>query len=219
MANDVIFFLISGIWPESKSFDDHGFGPVPSRWKGKCQVGQSFDAGNCSKKLIGARWYSRGVDREDLEGEYLSPRDSNGHGTHTASTAAGVLVENVSFHGLAAGAARGGAPRARLAIYKACWGIEGICADDRVLAAIDDAIHDGVDVLSMSIGGPGEFPGTLHAVSRGITVVFSGGNDGPYFQTVENSDPWVITVAASTIDRSFPTVITLGNNKKVVVSR
>lgn len=147
----------------------------------------------------------------------MSPRDFGNHGTHTASTAAGGLIYNASFHNLATGNARGGAPRARLAIYKACWGRRIACGGAALLAAIDDAINDGVDILSLSLGGPEEIPGTLHAVAKGITVVFSAGNDGPAPQTIKNSVPWVITVAASTIDRSFPTVITLGSNQRLVV--
>jgi hypothetical protein len=76
-----------------------------------------------------------------------------------------------------------------------------------------------VDVLSLSLAGAGhEYSGTLHAVQRGISVVFAGGNDGPVPQTVTNAVPWVTTVAASTIDRSFPTLISLGNKEKLVVS-
>ena len=68
------------------------------------------------------------------------------------------------------------------------------CPDAAVLAAIDDAIHDGVDVLSLSVGGVcQEYSGTLHAVQRGISVVFAGGNDGPVPQTVTNAVPWVKT--------------------------
>ena len=59
--------------------------------------------------------------------------------------------------------------------------------------------------------------GTLHAIAKGISVVFAAGNDGPAPQSVENNVPWVISVAASTIDRSFPTVITLGNSQRLVV--
>lgn len=150
----------------------------------------------------------------------MSARDANGHGTHTASTAGGNIVHNVSFRGLAAGTARGGAPRARIAMYKAGWGAPSIPAkssDAGILKAIDDAIHDGVDILSMSLGSTTEIPGTLHAVANGITVVFSAGNDGPTAQTVLNSSPWLLTVAATTVDRQFPTAITLGNNQKFVV--
>jgi hypothetical protein len=80
-----------------------------------------------------------------------------------------------------------------------------------------------VDVLSLSVGGgcPDEKDsfGTLHAVQKGIAVVCSAGNDGPRPQTVGNTAPWVITVAASTIDRSFPTVITLGNKQQIAVQK
>lgn len=212
----IIGVVDSGIWPESRSFNDHGYGPIPSRWKGKCVVEPTFGANNCSRKIIGARYYAGGVEAENLKGEYMSPRDFNAHGTHTASTAAGVPVENVSFHGLGAGMVRGGAPRARIAIYKACWGSAGNCYEATVLKAFDDAIHDGVDVISLSLSGDGDPAGSLPAVMKGITVVFIAGNDGPVPQTLSNDVPWVITVAASSIDRSFPTVITLGNNQKLV---
>ncbi|KAG0451628.1 hypothetical protein HPP92_026146 [Vanilla planifolia] len=215
-GNDVGRSSISGIWPESRSFLDEGYGPVPSKWKGTCQTGQAFGPSNCTRKIIGARWYVNGVDKTDLVGEYLSARDFNGHGTHTASTAAGNLVNGVSFGGrLGAGTARGGAPRARLAVYKACWG-SGRCPEAAVLKAIDDAVHDGVDVLSLSLGGDGYPSATIRAVARGINVVFAGGNNGPAPQTIENELPWVITVAATTIDRSFATNITLGNKLKLV---
>lgn len=123
--------------------------------------------------------------------------------------------------GLAQGLARGGAPSARLAIYKVCWAPGG-CSTADLLAAFDDAISDGVDVLSVSLGSPPPLDtyvddilaiGSYHAVTKGISVVCSAGNSGPYAQTVINTAPWVITVAASTIDRAFPTVITLGNNQ------
>jgi hypothetical protein len=71
----------------------------------------------------------------------------------------------------------------------------------------------------MSLGGSNEIPGTLHAVAKGISVVFSAGNEGPAPYSVKNNVPWVITVAASTTDRSFPTVITLGNSQKLVVCK
>jgi subtilisin family serine protease len=196
---------------------------VPARWKGVCQTGAEFNATSCNRKIIGARWYAGGiVDAEVLKNEYMSPRDKNGHGTHVASTIAGGEVRNVSFGGLATGVAHGGAPRARLAIYKSCWEMQNgwaTCGDATILAAIDDAINDGVDVISLSSSNiQSEYPGTLHAVARGVTVVFSAGNKGPGADTVRNAVPWVLTVAASTIDRSFPTMMSLGNNEKLVVS-
>ncbi|KAK1306317.1 Subtilisin-like protease [Acorus calamus] len=212
----IVGVMDSGLWPESKSFNDDGYGPIPSRWKGKCQAGQSFNASNCNRKIIGARYYTRGIDPNDLKGDYKSPRGRNGHGTHTSSTVAGSLVKNAGFQGLAPGIARGGAPRARLAMYKVCWGDGGACSDASLLAAFDDAIHDGVDILSLSLGSSENSFGSLHAAAKGITIVYAAGNDGPTPQTVGDTAPWVISVAASTIDRSFPTVITLGNNRSFV---
>ena len=89
-----------------------------------------------------------------------------------------------------------------------------------MLAAIDDAIYDGVDVLSMSVAVVEDswaFP-SLHAVMKGIAVVYAANNEGPDPEKVSNTSPWVLTVAASSIDRSFPTGITLGNNQTLTVS-
>ena len=105
-------------------------------------------------------------------------------------------------------------------VYKACWyHAHGrvTCSDAGVLAAMDDAAGDGVDVLSLSLGGMLESPGSLHLAARGVTVVFAAGNSGPVPGSVQNASPWVISVAASTVDRSFPTVISLGNGEKLVV--
>ncbi|KAG6507107.1 subtilisin-like protease SBT3.9 [Zingiber officinale] len=213
--NIIIGVIDSGVWPESKSFSDDGYSPVPTRWKGKCVPGEAFDAHNCSRKLIGARYYTRGVAPELLQGVYLSARDSNIHGTHVASIAAGNVVPNVDVVGMPAGAARGGAPRARVAMYKACWA-GGTCVEAAVIKAIDDAIHDGVDLISMSIRGLGYPLETLHAVMKGIPVILAGGNDGPTPMTVTNEVPWAITVAATTIDRSFPTAFALGDGQKLM---
>ncbi|PKI37202.1 subtilisin-like protease SBT3.9 isoform X1 [Punica granatum] len=229
-AGSIIGVLDTGIWPESMSFREEGMATVPLRWNGICQEGEQFNKTNCNRKIIGARWYIKGYEAEfgklnTSEGaEFLSPRDAVGHGTHTASTAAGALVENVSFMGLARGLARGGAPSAHIATYKICWATGG-CSSADLLAAFDDAIHDGVDVLSASLGSSPPLPsyvddtlaiGSFHAVARGISVVCSGGNSGPYPQTVINTAPWLITVGASTIDRAFPTTITLGNNRTLM---
>ncbi|KAJ0971043.1 hypothetical protein J5N97_019002 [Dioscorea zingiberensis] len=231
MGEDVIIGVIdTGIWPESKSFQDEGMAPVPSRWKGTCQHGEQFNSTNCNKKLIGARWFLKGAEAETKrsinsikEDECISARDVIGHGTHTASIAAGFSVKKASYNGLAAGTARGGAPLARIAVYKACWAVvvDQGCTSADVLKAFDEAVNDGVDVISVSLGStvPLEYIeddtisiGSFHAVAKGIVVVCSAGNDGPFSQTVTNTAPWITTVAASTINRAFPIAITLGNN-------
>ncbi|KAL8253536.1 hypothetical protein R6Q59_031757 [Mikania micrantha] len=230
-VGSIIGFLDSGIWPESKSFNDIGMKKVPSRWKGICEEGEQFNKSNCNRKIIGARWYVNGYKAEFGEldtsdgSEFLSPRDAYGHGTHTSSIASGMMLKDTSFFGLAHGLARGGAPSSHLAIYKVCWETGG-CSSADILAAFDDSIHDGVDVLSVSLGTSPPFAtyvddplaiGSFHAVAHGITVVASCGNSGPYPQTVTNTAPWLITVAASTIDRAFPTSITIGTNQTFIV--
>ncbi|GMJ00870.1 hypothetical protein like AT5G59100 [Hibiscus trionum] len=205
-SNVVIGVIDSGIWPESDSFSDEGFGPPPKKWKGSCNGGQNF---TCNKKLIGAR---------DYIGD--SARDTEGHGSHTASTAAGNHIQNASFYGLAEGTARGGVPSARIAAYKVC-SADG-CTSENILAAFDDAIADGVDLLTVSLGPPAapEFYrdpvaiGAFHAAEKGILVVQSAGNVGMSGRkSVASVAPWILTVAASTTDRFFIDRVVLGNGK------
>ncbi|KAL5833212.1 hypothetical protein ACOSQ3_016886 [Xanthoceras sorbifolium] len=232
----IIGLFDTGIWPESKIFNDEGLGPIPTRWKGHCESGQLFNGTtDCNKKLIGAKYFIDGFLAENQQPfnttdnpDYMSPRDVTGHGTHTSTIAAGSFVTNASYKGLALGTVRGGAPRARIAMYKVCWNVPaGQCSSADILKAFDEAIHDGVDVLSLSLGTQiplfpevderdGISVGSFHAVARGIPVVCAAANDGPAAHTVHNTAPWILTVAATTIDRSFPTPITLGNNVTIL---
>nr|GLL38851.1 subtilisin-like protease SBT3.3 [Ipomoea trifida] len=227
----IVAVFDSGVTPENEAYNDKGLGPIPSKWKGYCQSGQKFNPKkHCNRKLIGARYFIDGHLAEIGQqpgnttgiNDYISARDKDGHGTHTSSTATGSPVHNVSYKGLALGTLRGGAPRARLAIYKIGWD-GGIAAAD-ALKAFDEAIHDGVDVISASFGQPVPLYsevdpqdsinyGSFHAVAHGISVVASAGNDGPGAQSVSNGEPWVLTVAGITPDRAFPTPITLGNGQ------
>ncbi|XP_058107526.1 CO(2)-response secreted protease-like [Magnolia sinica] len=220
VSGDVIVGVIdTGIWPESPSFDDMGIGAIPSRWKGICMEGSDFKKSDCNRKLIGARYYNSQVGQAQYKKPVGSPRDAVGHGTHTASTAVGAPVHNASYYGLAQGVARGGAPASRLAVYQACS--LGGCSGSTILKAIEDAIKDGVDIISISIGISSIFQsdflsdpiaiGAFHASQMGVMVVCSGGNDGPDPFTVVNSAPWIFTVAASNIDRDFESSIVLGN--------
>ncbi|XP_040987387.1 cucumisin-like [Juglans microcarpa x Juglans regia] len=211
---DVIIGLLdTGIWPESESFSDEGLSPPPSKWKGECQ-GANF---TCNNKIIGARYYNS--DNSDDDTDFKSPRDSEGHGTHTSSTAAGREVVGASYFGLAEGTATGGVPGARIAVYKVCWSFG--CSSADILAGFDDAIADGVDVISVSLGSdfPGQYfedpiaIGSFHAMRKGILTSASAGNSGPFPSTVSNFAPWIQTVAASTIDRKFVAQVALGNGQ------
>ncbi|CAI0465119.1 unnamed protein product [Linum tenue] len=117
-------------------------GPVPAKWRGECEKGTQFNASLCNNKLIGARAFPR----------MNSTRDTEGHGTHTSSTAAGNFVDDASFFGYAPGTVKGVAPKAHVAMYKALFD-EGAFTSD-IIAAIDRALGDGVDVLSMSPAWP-----------------------------------------------------------------
>jgi subtilisin family serine protease len=233
----IIGLLDSGIWPEAESFKDDGMPSVPSTWKGICEEGEAFNISHCNKKLIGARYYLKGYDayygalNETATPDYRSPRDHDGHGTHTSSTAAGREVDAAALGGFAAGKAAGGAPMARLAMYKVCWPIPGedpamenTCTEADMLAALDDAINDGVHVLSISIGTTGMPPvyandaiaiGSLHAVRQGVFVACSAGNEGPKPATSSNLAPWITTVAANSVDRDFVSPVLLGDDTKV----
>jgi len=116
----------------------------------------------------------------------VSARDELGHGTHTSSIAGGREVKNVSFYGYAKGIARGGVPSSRIAAYKVCNKF-GACSIVGILAAFDDAIADGVDVITISICAPrfNDFLndviaiGSFHAMEKGILTVQAVGNSGP----------------------------------------
>ncbi|CAN0909596.1 unnamed protein product [Linum grandiflorum] len=212
LESDIVVGMFdTGVWPESKSFSDEGFGPPPKKWKGGCIKSENF---TCNNKIIGAKYYRIS---KNFTSDVASPRDTEGHGSHTASTAAGNFVPKASLEGLGLGTARGGVPSARIAVYKVCWA-DG-CNDADVLAAFDDAIADGVDIISASMGGAkprGYFTdsiaiGSFHAMQHGILTSTSAGNAGPKPKTVFNVAPWLLSVAASSIDRKFITKVQLGN--------
>jgi hypothetical protein len=244
-GEDVIIGVIdTGIWPEHPSFSDEidlghdpgstdtdlAYDAPPSYWHGKCEGGEQFSRDDCNNKLIGARWFTRGQSLAGgiHEGEYASPRDHDGHGTHTASTAGGNAGVHASIFGRNLTSddqpllISGMAPRARIAAYKGCFGETGCFLSD-LLAAINAAVADGVDVINYSIGSDNPTFGSddfafLNAASAGVYVATSAGNAGPGASTVGSpaSAPWITAVGASTHSRYFLSTITLGNGDTYV---
>ena len=156
-------------------------------------------------------------------GDIFSARDDVGHGTHTASTAAGRYVRDASFYEIAKGTARGGVPSARIAAYKVCDYSE--CYSDYILAAFDDAIADGVAIITISIGSGMAIGfdrdtiaiGAFHAMEKGILTLNSAGNSVPSLGTVTSLAPWMMTVAASSTDRRIIDKVVLGNGTTIAV--
>ncbi|KAF9626559.1 hypothetical protein IFM89_035174 [Coptis chinensis] len=156
--------------------------------------------------------------------EEKSPHDTNGYGTHTASTVAGPEKEDASFLGIAKGTLRGAVPSAKIAVYKVCF--QGRCYEHDILAGVHDAIADGVDVMSISLGHPELLEtfvddpiaiGAFHAMQKGTLVFAGAGNEGPGLKT-RNDAPWILTSGASTIDRRIISNVVLGNDMALKAS-
>jgi subtilisin family serine protease len=235
-GEDVIIGIIDGgVWPESLSFSDRtgtngnskkdgklDYRQIPG-WHGKCTPGEQFNASHCNQKLIGARYYNAGFGGNEgidatLPWEFNSPRDFGGHGSHTASTSGGNANTPLTGDQALFGTANGIAPRARIASYKTCWQTPtgGSCFSSDSIAAIDQAVADGVDVLNYSISGSrtnfldGVEVAFAFAADAGVFVAASAGNSGST-STVAHPGPWLTTVAASTHDRNYDAELTLGD--------
>ncbi|XP_042028494.1 subtilisin-like protease SBT2.4 [Salvia splendens] len=226
----VIGFVDSGINPIHPSFAYDPLNPWSSngtRFSGSCEGGPLFPMSSCNGKIVSARFYASGARAAATLNpavDLMSPYDAVGHGSHVASTAAGNHGVPVVVDGFFYGRASGMAPRARIATYKAIYPTVGTLAD--VLAAIDQAVLDGVDVLSLSIGpdGPPDdrvtFLGAfdifmLSARKAGVFVAQAVGNQGPAPYSVVSYSPWSFGVAASNTDRSYPGTLILGNGQKI----
>ena len=235
--NVIIGIVDSGAWPEHASFSDRtgvngnatrdgklGYQQIPG-WHGKCVPGEGWNGDNCNQKLIGARYYNAGWGgNAEIKAlfpfEFNSPRDWGGHGTHTATTSGGNAGVQATGLAAALGKISGIAPRARIAAYKVCWADEptdGGCFGSDSVAAIDQAVADGVDVINFSISGTRtNFRDAveiafLFAADAGVFVAASAGNSGPSTFTVAHPGPWLTTVAAGTHNRDGIGSVTLGN--------
>lgn len=220
----VVGIIDTGINSDSASFARVG-SPAPADWEGTCQTGDYApdDPGyfDCNDKLIGGRFYAEGADAAGGIGEddFRSPEDNEGHGSHTASTAAGDSGTRMVVEGNDFGLGSGMAPAAKVASYKVCW--EAGCFTSDSVKAIDDATGDGVDVLNYSISGsvdnvidPVEIA-FMYAADANVFVAVSAGNSGPGASTVAHPSPWLTTVAAATHIRYESTAV-LGNGEEYV---
>ena len=231
-GEDMIIGMVdSGFWPENPAFSDRDAdGKLvyqnPVHWPGKCHPGEAFNASHCNQKVIGARYYNAGFGgdaavKARYPNDFNSPRDGGSHGSHTGSTAGGNANVHAIVNGVDYGVISGMAPRARLSIYKSCYGdgATSACFTSDSVAAIDQAVADGVDVLNYSISGSltsnvdAVQVAFLFAVDAGVVVAAAAGNeggDGP--STVNHNAPWMFTVAAGTHDRgTYTNSVTLGN--------
>ncbi|NRQ40198.1 S8 family serine peptidase, partial [Nonomuraea sp. NN258] len=215
--------LDSGAWPEHPSFASNPSLPAPGPTKDGtprlCDFGDNpltpaNDPFECNNKLIGGGPFLETYNAV-VGGEVYpdSARDSNGHGTHTATTSAGGPVADANPLGISRGPIHGIAPAAHVSVYKVC-GAEG-CYQSDSAAAVARAILDGVRVINFSISG-GSDPYSdpvelafLDAYAAGVLVSASAGNAGPGANTTDHRSPWVTTVAASTQTRTFQSTITL----------
>ncbi|MFJ5215922.1 S8 family serine peptidase [Streptomyces sp. NPDC088354] len=232
----VVGVVDTGIAPENPSFAGAPLGREPGQepyldgtairyrkadggtFSGVCTPGVQFTAADCTTKLVSARYFVDNFGAGHIGGtaigEYLSPRDGEAHGSHTASTAAGDNGVDADLGGVPVGKISGVSPAAKIAAYKACWSgpdasspEDDGCATGDLLAAIDAAVADNVDVINYSIGSAGGAQSTdsvvdeafRNAAASGIFVATAGGNAGPDASTVDNASPWITTAAASTI--------------------
>jgi subtilisin family serine protease len=231
--NVVLGVLDSGIWPEHPSFRDRGLGAFPLA--ARCGFGDGSDRRlgapfTCNRKLIGAYAFTDtymtvigaqpGEFCDNATGE-CSARDADGHGTHTASIAAGAPTK-ASVFGLPRGRVAGMAPGARIIAYRVCLDL-GCYRSDSV-SAIEQAVIDGVDVINFSISG-GSDPyadpvelAFLDAYAAGIQVNASAGNSGPGPATADHGGPWVTSVGASYGPRAFNTELHLRGSDGSAVS-
>ena len=252
----VIGVIDTGIAPENPAFAGAALGTTPGAEpyldgndvvfnkadggtfrSARVNTGEQWDDSAYSTKLIAANYFRASADSAAAggqftfgtaaTGEYRSPRDGDGHGSHTSSTAGGNFGVDTVVEGVALGKFSGVAPAAKIAAYKACWSGPDVdstdddgCFGGDLLAATERAIADGVDVINFSIGGGAatttfdvQDEAFLNAAAAGIFVAVSAGNSGPGASTADHGSPWYTTVANSTMPGIVGT-LALGNGEK-----
>lgn len=205
-AGVVVGVIDSGIAPESPAFAEvPGLGRDPEDFAGTCAEGEGWSADDCTRKVVGARWFVDGFGADRVRSsELLSALDVLGHGTQVSSVAAGNAGVSVRVDGRDAGTFGGVAPQARIAAYKACWGApdpaDDGCSTADVVTAVDAAVADRVDVLSLALAG-GEGIDTLQrallgAAEADVVVIGAAGNSAGSAYAA-HAAPWVTTVGSA----------------------
>ncbi len=177
------------------------------------------DLAYTNNKVIVARSYASLFASPDPD---PSAADHVGHGTATAMAAAGVMNAGPL-------ATIGGvAPRAYLGSYKVFGtpGVNDYASEGAILQAIEDAVTDGMDIISMSLGSDvaerleydPEVQALELAVASGVIVVASAGNNGSDPETIGSpaDAPSVIAVGASANDRMFAGTVLLSGGQTLV---
>ncbi|GJN32786.1 hypothetical protein PR202_gb21314 [Eleusine coracana subsp. coracana] len=184
------------------SFNDKGLGPVRPSWRGKCVDAGDFNASLCNNKLVGAKAFhaaAMAMAGRSNPGHFPSSRDLHGHGTHVSSTAAGSEIHDAGMGAFSRGTARGMAPKARIVMYSVCD--SGVCPEADIIAAVDAAVKDGVDILSMSLGPKVQPPLPANLNYPSFIVIFNGRtNTRTLTRTVskvsEEAETYNVTVVA-----------------------
>lgn len=221
-AGTVIGFVDSGIDPSATVFAPASdLGSPPRGFRGSCADApddHGWSAADCTAKVVGAQHFVSGFGADRLAAnDALSPRDTDGHGTQVAAVAAGTAATVVEVAGERLGRFTGVAPRARIASYKACWSApdpaDDGCSTADLVAAVDQATHDQVDVLNVSVGGPSRIDvldlALLGAAEADIVVTAPAGNEGDVSYAAHPA-PWVLTVGATTSPQPVGGVVTDG---------
>lgn len=207
-GRDVVVGVVdTGLAPDSPVFAQRTSLAAPKGFTGACETAPDWAVAECTGKVVGARTYVAGFDSDRLRAATtVSPFDTDGHGTRTASLAVGNARVPVEVDGERLGTFGGQAPDARLAVYKACWRapdpVDDGCSTADLVSAVDDATREGVDVLTLAVGGPA---GTdvleralLGATESGVVVVAASGNEGS--GAAAHTSPWVTTVGGTAGD-------------------
>ena len=221
----------TGIWPDNPSFSGlpqrtPGTAPHLPGFHGACDAAEEWAPEDCNDKVVSARWFVNGFGEENVAGaEYLSPRDGTGHGSHVASTAAGDHGVRVEVDGQRFGTTSGMAPAARLAVYKACWTApdppQDGCTTADTVAAVDQAVADGVDVLNYSVSGSDRLDDSverafLGAATAGVFVATSAGNGGRARRHGRRTSRRGSPRSAASTHHAFQGAVRLGDGRSLV---